>query len=274
VGFGSFRHLKLSDYPDLKEVWYGNLEHNTFRCLKYLVVHKCDFLSDVLFQPNLLEVLMNLEELDVEDCNSLEAVFDLKGEFAKEIVVQNSTQLKKLKLSNLPELKHVWKEDPHYTMSFQNLSDVSVAECKSLISLFPLSVARDMMQIQSLQVGNCGIQEIVAKEGTEEIVKFAFPRLTSLTLEYLPKLKAFFLGVHSLQCKSLKTIKLFACPNIELFKPEPLRHQESTRNDELNISKYQPLFVIEEVRVMLNSILALNMHAHILTFFNVLLARR
>ncbi|XP_039690121.1 disease resistance protein UNI [Medicago truncatula] len=247
VGFGSFKHLKLSEYPELKELWYGRLEHNAFRSLKHLVVHKCDFVSDVLFQPNLLEVSMNLEELDVEDCNSLEAVFDLKDEFAKEIVVQNSTQLKKLKLSNLPKLKHVWKKDPHYTMKFENLSDVSVVGCHSLISLFPLSVARDMMQLQSLQVSNCGIDEIVVKEeGTDEMVKFVFPHLTSINLKYLTKLKAFFVGVHSLQCKSLKTIKLFACPTIELFKAEPLRHQESSKNDVLNISTYQPLFVIEE----------------------------
>ncbi|KEH19446.1 Rpp4C4, putative [Medicago truncatula] len=248
VGFGSFKHLKLSEYPELKELWYGRLENNTFRSLKYLVVHKCDFLFDVLFQPNLLEVLMNLEELDVEDCNSLEAVFDLKDEFAKEIVVQSSSQLKKLKLSNLPKLKHVWKEDPHYTMRFQNLSDVSVVGCKNLINIFPLSVAKGMLQLQSLRVSKSGIQEIVAKEdGTEEIVKFVFPQLTSIILKHLPKLKAFFVGVHSLQCKSLKTIKLFRCPKIELFKEEPLRHQESSKNDELNISKYQPLFVIEEV---------------------------
>ncbi|RHN79198.1 putative P-loop containing nucleoside triphosphate hydrolase, leucine-rich repeat domain, L [Medicago truncatula] len=247
VGFGGFKHLKLSEYPELKELWYGRHEHNTFRSLKYLVVHKCDFLSDVLFHQNLLEVLMNLEELDVEDCNSLEAVFDLKGEFAEEIVVQNSTQLKKLKLSNLPKLKHVWKKDPHYTMKFENLSDVSVVGCNSLISLFPLSVARDMMQLQSLQVSQCGILEIVAKEeGTYEMVKFVFPHLTSINLEYLTKLKAFFVGVHSLQCKSLKTIMLFTCPTIELFKAEPLRHQESSKNDVL-YSTYQPLFVIEEV---------------------------
>jgi len=250
VAFRSFKHLKLSEYPELKEFWYGRREHKVFRSLRYLVVHKCDFLSDVLFQPNLLEVLMNLEELDVEDCNSLEAIFDLKDEFAKEIAVQNSTQLKKLKLSNLPKLKHVWKEDPDYTMRFQNLSDVSAVGCKSLISLFPLSLAKDMMQLQSLRVSKCGIQEIVAEEeGTNEIVKFVYPHLTSITLDYLPKLKAFFVGVHSLQCKSLKTIKLFACPNIELFKEKPLRHQKSSKNDELNISKYQPLFVIEEVRV-------------------------
>ncbi|XP_039686291.1 uncharacterized protein [Medicago truncatula] len=255
VGFGSFKHLKLSEYPDLKEFWYGRLEHKAFRSLKYLVVHKCDFLSDVLFKPNLVEVLMNLKELYVEDCDSSEAVFDLNDEFAKEIVVQNSSQLKKLKLSNLSKLRHVWKEDPHNTMRFQNLSDVSVVGCNSLISLFPFSVASDMMQLQSLQVSQCGIQEIVAKEeGTYEMVKFVFPHLTSINLEYLTKLKAFFVGVHSLQCKSLKTIKLFACPTIELFKAEPLRHQESSKNDVLNISTYQPLFVIEEVLAKLENL--------------------
>ncbi|KEH17599.1 disease resistance protein (CC-NBS-LRR class) family protein [Medicago truncatula] len=247
VGFGSFKHLKLTEYPELKELWYGQLEHNAFRSLKHLVVHKCDFLSNVLFQPNLVGVLMNLEKLDVKNCNSLEAVFDLKGEFTEEIAVQNSTQLKKLKLSNLPKLKHVWKEDPHYTMRFQNLSVVSVADCKSLISLFPLSVARDMMQLQSLLVSNCGIEEIVVKEeGPDEMVKFVFPHLTSIELDNLTKLKAFFVGVHSLQCKSLKTIKLFKCPRIELFKAEPLKLQESSKNVEQNISTYQPLFVFEE----------------------------
>jgi uncharacterized pyridoxamine 5'-phosphate oxidase family protein len=193
VAFGSFKHLKLSEYPELKELWYGKLEHNVFRSLKYLVVHQCEFLSEVLFQPNLLEVLMNLEELDIKDCNSLEAVFDLRDEFAKEILVKNSTQLKKLKLSNLPKLKHVWMKDTHNTMRFQNLSEVSVEECRSLISIFPLSLARDLILLQDLLVSNSGIEQIVTKEeGTDEIVKFVFSHLTSIKLTHLPKLKAFF----------------------------------------------------------------------------------
>jgi uncharacterized pyridoxamine 5'-phosphate oxidase family protein len=250
VAFGSFKHLKLSEYPELKELWYGQPQHNAFRSLKYLVVHKCNFLSEVLFQPNLLEMLMNLEELDIKDCNSLEAIFDLRDEFKKEILVKNSTQLKKLKLSNLPKLKHIWKEGQHNTMGFQNLSEVSVVCCTSLKSLFPLSVARDMKQIQRLTVTSCGIEEIVSmEEGVDEIVEFAFPNLTFIRLHHLAELKAFFAGVHFLQCKSLKTINLFKCPKIELFKAEPLRHQESARKDEFNISMYQPLFVIEEVRV-------------------------
>jgi hypothetical protein len=193
---------------------------------------------------------MNLEELEIKDCKSLEAVFDLKDKFEKEILVKNSTQLKKLKLSNLPKLKHVWKEEQHNTTGFQNLTEVSVEECTNLNSLFPLSIARDMKQILSLEVYKSGIEEIVGKEeGLKEIVKFVFPHLTSITLHHLAKLKAFFNGVHSLQCKSLKTINLFKCPKVELFKTKPFRHQENAINDDLNISTYQPLFVIEEVRV-------------------------
>ncbi|CAJ2639584.1 unnamed protein product [Trifolium pratense] len=249
VAFGSFKQLKLAEYPELKELWYGQPQHNLLRSLKYLVVHRCYFLSEVLFQPNLLQVLMNLEELDITDCDSLEAVFDMKGgEFEKEILVKNTTQLKKLTLSNLPKLKHVWKEDQHSTMGFQNLIEVYVEKCTSLKSLFPLSVGRDMNQIQTLEVTSCGIEEIVwREEGVDEIVEFVFPNLTYIRLHRLAKLKTFFGGVHSLQCKSLNTINFFGCPKIELFKAEPLKHQLSAKNDELNISTYQPLFVIEEV---------------------------
>ncbi|KAJ1435939.1 P-loop containing nucleoside triphosphate hydrolase [Sesbania bispinosa] len=247
IAFCNFKRLSLSEYPELKELWYGQLQHNVFRTLKYLVVHKCDFLSDILFQANLQEVLMNLEELDVTDCNSLEAVFDVKGKFTTEILVKNCTQLKKLTLSSLPKLKHVWKEDPHGTLSFQNLCEVSVVKCKSLISLFPLSVARDIIQLQNLQVCECGIEEIVAKEEeTKGIIKFVFPHLLSLDLMHLPKLKSFFCGIQSLQCKSLKSINVFNCQKLELFKTEPVSY-EIARDDRLYLSTYQPLFIIEEV---------------------------
>jgi hypothetical protein len=31
VAFGSFKDLKLSEYPELKELWYGTLEHNVLK---------------------------------------------------------------------------------------------------------------------------------------------------------------------------------------------------------------------------------------------------
>ncbi|XP_061354877.1 uncharacterized protein LOC133299438 [Gastrolobium bilobum] len=248
VAFFSFKHLKLSEYPELKELWYDKLHSNVFSKLTHLVVHKCEFLSDVRFQLNLLEVLMNLEELDVRECDSLEAVFDVKGKSGTDIQVKNSTQLKKLKLYSLPNLKHVWKEDPHGALSFQNLSQVSLVECEILTSLFPLSIARDMINLQYLEVRECGLEEIVAKEEeTEEIIQFVFPHLTFLDLCHLPKLKAFFNGIHSLQCKSLKTIFVFKCKKLELFRTQHMSYQERASNGKLYISTYQPLFIVEEV---------------------------
>ncbi|XP_061364302.1 uncharacterized protein LOC133307764 [Gastrolobium bilobum] len=248
VAFYTLKHLKLSEYPELKELWHGQLHSNVFSNLTHLVVHNCDFLSEVLFQLNLLEVLMNLEELDVRECYSLEAVFDVKGKSETDIQVENSTQLKKLKLSSLPNLKHVWKEDPHGNLSFPNLREVSVIECEMLTSLFPLSIARDMIHLQDLEVHDCGVEEIIAKdEGTVDEIKFEFPRLTSLELIRLHNLKAFFTGIHSLQCKSLKRIVVLRCEKLQLFKTQPMSYEERAGDDKLRVSSNQPLFTIEEV---------------------------
>ncbi|KEH40864.1 Rpp4C4, putative [Medicago truncatula] len=78
VAFGKFKYLALSDYPELKDVWYGQLHHNVFCNLKHLVVERCDFLSHILFPLNVMQLLQTLEELEVKDCDSLEAVFDVK----------------------------------------------------------------------------------------------------------------------------------------------------------------------------------------------------
>ncbi|PNX81758.1 Rpp4 candidate, partial [Trifolium pratense] len=78
VAFRKFKYLALSDYPELKSSWYGQLEKDVFCNLKHLVVHNCDFLSHVLFPSNVMQVLHGLEELEVRNCDSLEAVFDVK----------------------------------------------------------------------------------------------------------------------------------------------------------------------------------------------------
>ncbi|XP_072067623.1 uncharacterized protein [Arachis hypogaea] len=79
VSFCRFRHLTLSDYPELRDFWYDKEYHNLFGNLKSLVVQKCEFLSDVLFTSNTLQVLHELEELEVRNCDSLVTLFDVKG---------------------------------------------------------------------------------------------------------------------------------------------------------------------------------------------------
>ena len=125
----------------------------------------------------MLRRLRNFEELTIKDCNSVEEVFEVRGENVDEICDKGSTQLRHLTLNNLPKLKHVWTSDPEAILTFQNLRQIKVSKCETLKSLFPISVAKHLEQLESLSINDCELmEEIVAlKEGLESMTKFVFP---------------------------------------------------------------------------------------------------
>lgn len=125
MGFRSFKRLQLSEYAELKVLWNGQVRHKIFSNLKSLVVQGCDFLPDVLLSSKLLQELSHLEELDVRDCKTLQVVFDLNGMNQKEmLMVTDTLQLKKLTLSNIPTLKHIWTHDYQEFVSFEKTRDL------------------------------------------------------------------------------------------------------------------------------------------------------
>ncbi|WJX17439.1 hypothetical protein P8452_07357 [Trifolium repens] len=226
VAFGKFKYLALSDYPEMKDLWYGQLDHqNVFCNLKHLVVHRCDFLSHVVFPSNVMQVLYGLEELEVTDCDSLEAVFDVKGmKSAQEILINQSTQLKKLTLSELPKLKHIWNEDPDDIINFGKLCTLNVSKCQSLLYIFPLSLCEDLGHLEMLEIEYCGVEQIVAMEEGSMEHSFNFPQLNKLKLVYLEKLTSFYCGKHSLDCPSLKVLDVHGCAlnHLDWFSIEKL----------------------------------------------------
>ncbi|MED6217323.1 hypothetical protein PIB30_016512 [Stylosanthes scabra] len=96
VSFCRFEYLILSDYPELRDFWYGKEYRNLFGYLKSLVVQKCEFLTDVLFTSNTLQVLHELEELEVRNCDSLVTLFDVKGMNSNGAMVKQASKLKRL----------------------------------------------------------------------------------------------------------------------------------------------------------------------------------
>ncbi|XP_012568214.1 uncharacterized protein [Cicer arietinum] len=246
VAFRQFKYLSLSDYPELKNLWYGKFDGNImFSNLKYLVVEKCDFLSDVLFSSNVLQVLHGLEDLEVRNCDSLEVVFDVKGmKSSKEIL---NSQLKRLTLSNLPKLKQIWNNDPYEIMSFGNLCTVNISICQSLLYVFSSSLCKDLGNLELLELDTCEVKEIVATEyeGSMEI-SFNFPQLTQIRLRLLTNLNSFYRRKHTLECPSLKVLNVYRCEKLRMFYfngLDPLDHDES-HNDMLF---QQPMFSIEKL---------------------------
>ncbi|XP_045822364.1 uncharacterized protein LOC123915270 [Trifolium pratense] len=248
VAFRKFNCLALADYPELKDLWYGQLNHIVFCNLKSLVVQRCGFLSHVLLPSNVMQALRGLEDLKVTNCDSLEAVFDVKGLKSREILIKQSTQLKSLTLSSLPKLKHIWNEDPLEVISFGNLCKVEVSMCPILLYIFSSSLCHDLGHLEMLDILSCGVVEIVAIEEGSMENNFCFPQLNTMVLRRLTNLKRFYRGKHSLECPSLKILNVYHCEALRMFSFNHLDFQEpNAMGENYDMLYQQALFSIEKL---------------------------
>jgi len=152
----------------------------------------CHFLSDVLLPLNLLPFLTNFKTLEVRNCDSVKAIFDVKCTTEDTLI---TFPLKNLTLWKLPNLENVWNEDPHGILSMHHLQQVHVEECKRLKSVFPASLAKDVVELKNLMVGKCeGLMTIVAEDNTNPNLEVPFPCLCvrSFELRHLPKFIYFY----------------------------------------------------------------------------------
>lgn len=240
--------LKLSEYPELEKLWYNPDGNKIFCNLKNLVVYKCDFLSDVLFSSNLQQLLHTLETLEVRDCHSLKVVFDVKVMDDEEV-----SNLNKLTLVGLQNLKHIWNKNSQRALSFGKLLVLRVGECQNLMNLFSVSQCQDLRQLRELNIENCGVEEIVANEKEREELILKFPELTMLRLVNLTKLKSFYQGRHTLECPSLKTLDVYLCEALQMFS------FDSQQKNEVDMPIQHALFFVKKVHIYIYALFSISL---------------
>ncbi|KAK7389893.1 hypothetical protein VNO78_25189 [Psophocarpus tetragonolobus] len=198
----------------LQEIWLSSLSilDLCLSNLACLIVKGYQFLPDVVLPFNLLPSLTQLETLEVRDCDSVKAIFDVKC-ITQDSIMRTmepaqfplSFSLKKLTLSKLPNVENIWNEDPQRILRMQ-LQQLSVDNCKCLTSVFPATVAKDLMKLEDLVVKHCEeLMTIVAEDNAdprESNLELTFPSMKSLTLWDLPMFKCFYYC--SLQRQMLK----------------------------------------------------------------------
>ncbi|KAG4181667.1 hypothetical protein ERO13_A10G241480v2 [Gossypium hirsutum] len=118
--------------------------------------------------------------------------------------------------------------------SFRNLRVLSVSRCESLKNLFPASIAKHLPQLEHLWIRWSGVEEIVSEgEGLEEQpVSFEFPKVSSLTVEHLEKLKCFYKGQHTIVWPMLKKLTTDCSALLMIVGLEDVRIQETKGNGE------------------------------------------
>ncbi|KAK3200407.1 hypothetical protein Dsin_023822 [Dipteronia sinensis] len=246
VSFPSLEVIEISKMDDLETIWSNQLCNDSFCNLNSLEVRECNKLLTI-FQSNMLERIARLESLTICDCDLVEKIFDLQGIDFEESHSEVESQLRKLVINGLPKLKHIWNKNPQKMFSFQKLNNVEVHDCMSLKYLFPVSIAESLSELEQLDVYDCGVEEFVAYDQGEAKVAatFVFPQITSLELNYLPRLKTFYCGVHTSQWQNLKRLTISHCDKVELFASELFNFQEN--NEGQHGSSVQPLFIVEKV---------------------------
>ena len=182
-----------------------------------IISHKLFLSNTILWPPN-------LKYLELWKADSLEVVFDLKG-----LNVNNNhqriivlAQLKTLEVKDLSKLTYVWKNVPLGIQGFQKLTSIEVSKCHHLRYLFPTSIAKLLVELQSIEIEECdAIENIVQRDGEEEATDIIlFPRVSSLKLQELPNIMSLCIKTYSFEWSSIKEIYLYRCPKLKTIGSE------------------------------------------------------
>ncbi|KAL7257844.1 hypothetical protein ACSBR1_004038 [Camellia fascicularis] len=167
---------------NLMEIWPGELETE----LREMTVKCCHGLSNILFPFNSIKGMQNLELLEVVNCRSIGVAFDLEGLVWEGISDMAFPSLKRVTLSKLPQLTHIWKDNSPEIQGFQNLRSFKVNECDSLRNLFSYSLAKLLVRLQEIEVTECDKFEESLLESVDVI---NCPKLKTLPPAFQRKLK-------------------------------------------------------------------------------------
>ncbi|XP_004293548.1 PREDICTED: uncharacterized protein LOC101296465 [Fragaria vesca subsp. vesca] len=247
IEFKMLKHLELSALPSLRGFCSGT--HTVkFPSLENLRMTGCTQLEGFILDVTTYKNRLGNEIEDIKSARLMQRfLFDNKVELPK---------LTRLTLKGLTKLATIWNKQiqdtstPPQPSSFgcENLEYVEIDSCASLRNIFPLWVARNLQQLQTLVVMNCGVKEIVAREERlQTVFKFVFPKVTRVLFRNLSELINFYPGMHVCSWPLLNDLAVFKCGKVDIFAEEFSSFQEKLDgNSSSTLINRQFLFSIEK----------------------------
>ena len=201
----------------METIWNNKFIADSFGKLKRLSIRSCQRMRSVI-PSNMLKSLSSLQILEIVDCDSVEEVFDLKALNRKESHDILVLELRELCLDNLKNLQYIWNKAPQELLTYESLEIIKVSHCPSLEVPFPGYMVRSLLQLKESNKNSRGGEKIAA--GVREakaVTMLFFPEVTSLSNSCLKVLECFYLVLHTLEWRALKTIEVVGCESLEML---------------------------------------------------------
>ncbi|KAF5941347.1 hypothetical protein HYC85_022514 [Camellia sinensis] len=220
----------------VKNVGY-ELDKDGFKKLTELLLKDCQDLEYVICTTDGVSVpqiaFPVLQWLRLDNLDKLKKI--CRGQLPEEAF----SELKWLELRNLPALTHLWK-GPTQLVRLRNLTSLKLKRCDKLESMLSLSIARDLMQLQRLDVSKCRKMEVLisSEEGDQNEIastttdKIEFPKLKRLYLKRLPSFSAICKAMNGIELLQLNELTLSQLPKLNSF----------CNTSDSNYDTIQPLF--------------------------------
>ncbi|GMH12049.1 hypothetical protein Nepgr_013890 [Nepenthes gracilis] len=173
-----------------QEIWGGHIDARSFNELETIKIKYAEKVIKV-FSLDAIKQMQNLKKLYLQEFQLAEEFIDPVGFYNDE--VENLAllpQLKKLVMDSFPRLKWIpWEE-----LALKNLRELKLSKIHGLTSLFPVSVCRRLLNLETLHIIDCEkMEEIVGGRSWDTNiveVNVEFPRLNFLRLDKLPAFRS------------------------------------------------------------------------------------
>nr|KJB62789.1 hypothetical protein B456_009G436500 [Gossypium raimondii] len=194
--FSSIEKLELRNLFEVQVIWNDFAQVVTLENLTTLRLSGCKKLR-YIFSPMMAHSLSHLKVLSIIGCEEIERLI-----LAKDQVSSSSSN----------------GDTSLQPMSFPNLTEIVVINCKNLNSLFPFGFIYVLSKLETLIVrGNSKLEQVFELEDEVEVVaeeEMKFDKLKWLTLQELPGLIHFFpKGYHSV-FPAMTQLKVRDCPKL------------------------------------------------------------
>ncbi|KAG4960658.1 hypothetical protein JHK87_037291 [Glycine soja] len=158
-------------YINTCKIWDDILPvYSCIQNLTSLSVYSCHRLTS-LFSSSVTRALVRLERLVIVNCSMLKDIFVQEEE---EVGLPN---LEELVIKSMCDLKSIWPNQlaPN---SFSKLKRIIFEDCEGFDYVFPISVAKKLRQLQSLDMKRCVIKNIVEESDSSDMTNIYLARLS------------------------------------------------------------------------------------------------